>query len=106
KVPCNLPAEYPLLWPRITALLGSLVEAAAPFMAHQAKRGHFEFLGLDVIADAHGGAWLMEVNRLPGLQSSQQNKEAEDKFYDSMMLDLVRLLVLPHLVGCHPNPGD
>ncbi|CAM9554675.1 unnamed protein product [Choristocarpus tenellus] len=105
QVPCNLPAEYPALWPQMKALMTSLVEAASPFMAHQARTGHFEFLGLDVIADAEGGVWLMEVNRLPGLQSSRQNKEEEDVFYDTMVVDLLQLLVLPALVGCQPKLG-
>lgn len=29
-------------------------------MQHQAAVGHFEFLGLDIIADQSGGVWLME----------------------------------------------
>lgn len=41
-------------------LLRSLVEAATPFMQHQASPNHFEFLGLDIIADRAGGVWLME----------------------------------------------
>lgn len=41
-------------------LLRSLVQAATPFMQHQANPNHFEFLGLDVIADRKGGVWLME----------------------------------------------
>lgn len=43
-------------------LLRSLVEAAAPFMEHQASVEHFEFLGLDIIADVTGGVWLIEGN--------------------------------------------
>ena len=41
-------------------LLWSLVEAATPFMQHQAYPNHFEFLGLDIIADTAGGVWLLE----------------------------------------------
>lgn len=41
-------------------LLRSLVEAATPFMQHQANPNHFEFLGLDIIADTVGGVWLLE----------------------------------------------
>lgn len=29
-------------------------------MEHQADPNHFEFLGLDIIADREGGVWLME----------------------------------------------
>ena len=41
-------------------LVRSLVEAAGPFMQHQTSVEHFEFLGLDIIADEGGGVWLME----------------------------------------------
>ena len=46
-----------------------------------------------------------KANRLPGLQSSKQNLEDENKVYDGMMLDLIRLLVLPPLTGCPPDQG-
>lgn len=45
------------------------------------------------------------ANRLPGLQSSKQNLEKENEVYDRMMLDLIRLLVLPPLTGCSPEQG-
>lgn len=60
QVPCDLPSEYPALWPGMLELLRSLVQAATPFMQHQASPNHFEFLGLDIIADRAGGVWLME----------------------------------------------
>lgn len=41
-------------------LVRSLVEASGTFMQHQTSVGHFEFLGLDIIADDAGGVWLME----------------------------------------------
>ncbi|CAM9385865.1 unnamed protein product [Sphacelaria rigidula] len=105
QVPCDIPSEFPSLWPRMLELLRSLVEAAEPFMEHQAGTGHFEFLGLDVLADEMGGVWLIEVNRLPGLQSSEQNMKQEDEMYDTMMVDVVNLLVLPELIGYSPKPG-
>ncbi|CAM9431262.1 unnamed protein product [Pylaiella littoralis] len=105
QVPCDLPSDYPALWPGFLENLRSLAEAATPFMEHQADPNHFEFLGLDIIADREGGVWLMEANRLPGLQSSKQNLEQENEVYDGMMLDVIRLLVLPPLTGCSPEPG-
>jgi len=44
-------------------------------------------------------AHLLEINRLPGLQSSVQNQAEEDVLYNDMMRDLLRLFVLPPLVG-------
>ncbi len=53
-------------------LLRSLVEAATPFMQHQANPDHFEFLGLDIIADAAGGVWLLEGEKgFPRKQAMQ-----------------------------------
>eukprot|EP00752_Nemacystus_decipiens_P008983 g8020.t1 len=105
QVPCDLPSDYPDLWPGMLELLRSLVQAATPFMEHQANPNHFEFLGLDIIADRAGGVWLMEANRLPGLQSSKQNLEEENQVYDDMMQGILQLLVLPALTGCPPEPG-
>lgn len=45
------------------------------------------------------------ANRLPGLQSSKQNLKQENEVYDGMVLDIIRLLVLPPLTGCPPEPG-
>ena len=41
-----------------------VVSAAMPYMQHQISPLHFEFFGIDVIADASGQAWLIEANRL------------------------------------------
>ena len=50
--------------------------------------------------DVHGHAWLLEVNRLPGITSSKQNKVEEDIFFDGVMEGVLRLCVLPVL---HPD---
>ena len=42
------------------------MEAATPFMQHQANPNHFEFLGLDIIADTAGGVWLLEGEEAVG----------------------------------------
>ncbi len=44
-------------------------------------------------------AYLLEINRCPGLQSTRQNTVQEDAVYDRMMSDLIRLCVLPPLRG-------
>lgn len=51
-------------------LVRSLVEAAGTFMQHQTSLGHFEFLGLDIIADDAGGVWLMEGEMFSALVHS------------------------------------
>jgi hypothetical protein len=52
------------LWPNILALARSLAHAL-PASGH--RSGSFQLFGLDVLADAHGGVWLCEVNAGPGL---------------------------------------
>ncbi|EKU20886.1 hypothetical protein NGA_0131402, partial [Nannochloropsis gaditana CCMP526] len=57
--------------------------------------GHFELFGLDYLPveaacapedmmhlDKFDSMYLMEINRLPGLQSSRQNSADEDELYD------------------------
>ncbi|CAN0018419.1 unnamed protein product, partial [Phaeothamnion confervicola] len=99
QVPCEVPDEYPELWPRLTALAADLVAAASPFLAEQTSPRHFELLGLDVLPDRDGGCWLMEVNRLPGLASSKQNRAAEDAFYNRMCIDMIRIVALGSIGG-------
>lgn len=41
----------------------AVVAAALPYMQHQASPLHFEFFGIDVIADDAGQVWLIEANR-------------------------------------------
>ena len=52
------------LWPRILALARSIAHALPP-SGH--RSGSFQLFGLDVLADAHGGVWLCEINSGPGL---------------------------------------
>eukprot|EP00639_Heterosigma_akashiwo_P027769 CAMPEP_0194680860 /NCGR_PEP_ID=MMETSP0295-20121207/11718_1 /TAXON_ID=39354 /ORGANISM="Heterosigma akashiwo, Strain CCMP2393" /LENGTH=133 /DNA_ID=CAMNT_0039566693 /DNA_START=79 /DNA_END=477 /DNA_ORIENTATION=- len=93
QIPCRVPVEFPALWASMTEVWAELVRAAAPFLQVQANARHFEFYGLDFLADADGEtAWLLEVNRLPGLQASAANKAAEDQMYNKMIADLLELI--------------
>lgn len=49
--------------------------------------------------DEFDSMYLMEINRLPGLQSSRQNSADEDGLYDSMIRELLDLCVMPFLSG-------
>lgn len=82
---------------------GAVVEAAAPYMERQNSEINFEFFGLDVIADTNGRCWLIEINRLPGLESSIQNKLREDYFYNSMMCGLLQIVLNPIFVEKKSN---
>jgi len=95
QLPCHVPTEYPELHDRICLMWKSVALAVRPFMQKQKCRDHFEFYGIDVVADEQGRCWLLEVNRLPGLESSLLNKEAEDCMYDTMMASLIRIVSKP-----------
>lgn len=95
QVPCNVKTEYPQVFGRISVLWGEVAKACSSFMKHQTSANHFEFFGIDVIADEDGTCWLLEVNRLPGLEASSQNKQEEDVMYDEMMLSLLRIVLAP-----------
>ena len=58
-------------------------------MKYQKNIKCFEFFGIDVLVDSFGKCWIVEANRLPGLESSKQNKVEEDHMYDTMMMELL-----------------
>lgn len=64
-------------------------------MQEQRNSNSFEFFGIDIIADTLGTCWLLEVNRLPGLETSKINIAAEDDLYNTMMLALLRTVCQP-----------
>lgn len=106
--------------------------AASPFMqqpssspssssASSSTRHTFEFCGIDIIADTTGRCWLLEINRLPGLESSHINTAQEDVLYDTMMTEVlvrfvcgpvveaateVQLPEIEHLWDLIPAPSD
>jgi hypothetical protein len=74
------------------------VAAAATFMSQPSQSLNFEFCGLDVIADDTGACYLIEINRLPGLESSKINTAEEDRMYDSMMREVLQRMYLQPLL--------
>lgn len=112
QISISLCTHFPLEFIRIKKIWQELIQAAAPFICHQASIAHFEFFGIDIIADVDHNCWLLECNRLPGLKSSVNNLEEEDNFYSSMILSLIKLSLQHassklHFEGCveHDHPG-
>lgn len=85
-----------------------VAQAAAPFMQEQRSPNHFEFFGIDVIADANGECWLIEINRVPGLESSNNRcKPQEDALFDEMMSSLLDMVLAPlQLRGDNVDEGN
>jgi hypothetical protein len=48
---------------KLQSLWKAVVDAAAPYMQNQLSDKHFEFFGLDIIADTDHCCWLIEINR-------------------------------------------
>lgn len=55
------------VYEQLRAIWRGVAQAAEPFMRHQASSLHFEFFGLDLIADQSGRCWLIEANRCDDL---------------------------------------
>ena len=70
QVPCHVPSEYPEVYTNICNMWNEIAVACKPFMKEQISPHHFEFFGIDVIEYGDGLCWLIEVNRLPGLEAS------------------------------------
>ena len=51
------------IYSNVQQMWGAVVAAAGPYMQHQTSALHFEFFGIDVIADCTGACWLVEANR-------------------------------------------
>jgi hypothetical protein len=79
----------------IAAAWSNLIEAASSFMKYQRSQHHFEFFGIDVIVDEDGTCWIIEANRLPGLEASKNNLFEEDDMYDHMMTSLLNIITAP-----------
>jgi hypothetical protein len=47
----------------VLSQLHALADAVVPFMSEQTGLHHFEFLGLDIVADESDTAWLIEGTR-------------------------------------------
>lgn len=95
QIPCDLPVEYPDIFPSIAEMWREIALACTEFMKEQSNPNNFEFYGFDVILDQNRQCWLIEINRLPGLESSDNNKAGEDAFYNEMMLSVLRIVTIP-----------
>jgi hypothetical protein len=54
QVPCNVLQEYPAVYANISVLWKEVAVACSSFMGEQTSAHHFEFFGIDVIADEDG----------------------------------------------------
>lgn len=91
--------RFPDLWPKILDLWASTVRAAFQVgMRHQREGGDFEYVGLDVMANAAGEVFLLEVNSPPALYSATGQIQADEQ-HRTMLGDLFDFIVCPGLFG-------
>jgi hypothetical protein len=92
---------------QISSIWSDLITAASPFLAQQLSSTHYEFVGLDILVDSHGHCHLLEVNRCPGLESSNNRcKSQEDALYDEMMSSFFQLLFEKRMALDQPRTGE
>ena len=72
-----------------------LINQSSKYMKYQTNENHFEYFGIDIIIDEYNTCYLIEVNRLPGLESSNNNFIEENQFYDKMMSSLLNIVMKP-----------
>ena len=99
---CDLERDYPSLWPKVMLACAEVVESASPYMLEQKSPHHFELYGADVLVDDRGEAWLLELNRMPGMASTEANWEQDEAFYNGLVRDVVSLVVAP-VLGLEPQ---
>ena len=83
-----------------------LTQEAFSAVMKDAPRGPFtpkeaelcQVFGLDFILDAHGKAWLLEVNDYPAIASGTM-EHVDTHVYTNLVRDLLRLVVLPKVDG-------
>jgi hypothetical protein len=98
QLPVHLPSHFPDQFRQLGAFLSELFDQALPYMQVQLQPTHYEMLGVDVLINKEGVMHVCELNRLPGLSSSKQNRAKEDRFYDEMLLRMFRLVLgMPHV---------
>jgi hypothetical protein len=95
------------IYAKICRLWESVAKAATPFMCEQTNSNNFEFFGIDVIADESGNCYLLEANRLPGLESSHNSyREQENIMYDTMMTSLLSIVLSPLVQQNEPSSNE
>jgi len=99
----DLSVERPGEWRCIITSMSELLAKAAPFLRDESKPDHFILLGGDFLPEACGTCvHLLEFNVPPCLNGFSETKDEENAvnaLVDSMMADLVELLVLPPILG-------
>lgn len=114
----DFPQELPELWSQLQQILGTTVGAAVPFMKSQRSENDHALLGLDVMQDTDGKAWLLEINAPPSLAQCGLPPAADGdqvaagtrpdwggKLVVRMTRDLIAQFVLPHLPCAADTPA-
>ena len=98
--------------PELAHQVHRLTEQTFGAVLEHAPRGPFtpeeselcQVFGLDVILDARGKAWLLEVNDYPAIASGTM-EHVDTAVYTRLARDLLLLVVAPKLDGADPTPG-
>lgn len=110
EMPTDIAALYPRVFASACASFADLIRVAHPFLRYQRSPHHFEYIGLDFVADADTGtAYLIECNCPPNNSGSPGVPEA---FHQMIVSDILRNFVLAplargrHCTGNTKDPVD
>ena len=95
----DIAGQRPALWAKLLRAVGALVAAAEPMLRHQRGPGAFELAGIDVMPDADGEPWVLEINRFTQFHTTPPT------IYAPMMDDFLRHFLYPLATAAGP-PGD
>lgn len=98
--PTDVAVRYPVVFAHAKRVLADMVRAARPYLARQRSAHHFEYMGVDFIADAETGySWLIECNLPPNnVGSTMSEGSAIETFHQTTWSDLIQAFVLPPIV--------
>ena len=107
----DMPLDMPLPYARMQRLFAEVARCAAPYMRRQLSASHFQHMGCDIIIDADGTPWLIEINAPPNMFSYTLDPEHPAELETHAMVkpqthDLIANFVLGPLLDAHSSAED
>jgi hypothetical protein len=89
--PCDLPKTFPKVFKSMCEVLVDMIRSASPFLSVQRSSKHFEYVGVDFLADADTRqAYLIECNCPPNNTGSI----SAEPFHHRVWVDMMKSVVL------------
>jgi hypothetical protein len=92
EMPCDIEQEYPMVYKNMAKVLRQLFAAASPFLKQQRSDKHFEYMGVDFLADDNNNAWLVECNCPPNNTGTQI--ECVESFHHGVWHEMIKTFAI------------